>query len=431
MFASGCYFRAAPTQITPVFNWAATPYMNNGATAKATWELTTGPVSLPTTVTYFGPDGAASAVYTATGFTNVGAMTLPTGFHFSEPGTGYKEVTAVVTAVRPTCSRDDLRPALKQQMTMIDLRWHPGDPEVQMTSYLADHWPSVKEAQEIYFSKHPKKAAAPDDSYALATNVFAHMKDISYPAYTSPFSNAIVELPGGLTLPEAGPWTIAAADLKQPMSLTMDLAEHREPLFRWLWNSLSNQTQSALEKKNAELHVPPGAVYKAGPELDELVADLNRLIQGRLIYDEAALAEANSYFSGDTAKLLAQPAGADAARLNRLLLEDAFTLDIMRRPKVLFDAANQDYVFVDFAARKVSLYGRDGAKKWTADVGPTIDHESRMFPYFRNPGTPASQRNVGLWDVSPQPGMLLVRVMANHLYAIDLSNGVIVALAHT
>jgi hypothetical protein len=50
----------------------------------------------------FERDGTPDAVYAATGFTNVGALTLPSGFHFTEPGTGFKEVSAVVTAVRPT-----------------------------------------------------------------------------------------------------------------------------------------------------------------------------------------------------------------------------------------------------------------------------------------------------------------------------------------
>ena len=124
MFASGCYFRTAPPgRLTPVFDWRATPAMNNRFTMKASWDLING--TLPSRVVYFESDGAPSAVYMATGFTNVGSLTLPAGFDFTQPRTGYKQVSATVTAVRPTCSRADLRPTPKQTMVMTDFRWHP------------------------------------------------------------------------------------------------------------------------------------------------------------------------------------------------------------------------------------------------------------------------------------------------------------------
>jgi len=163
-----------------------------------------------------------------------------------------------------------------------------------------------------------------------------------------------------------------------------------------------------------------------------LTANLNKLIGGKLIYNEPSFAKLKPYLSGDTVKLLNQPAGADVSRLNRLLVEDAFTLDITRRPKILFDAVAQNYVFIDFAKKTVSLYGQDGEKKWTADLGPSIAHEFEAFRYTRNPGIPASNRNVGLWDVSWDvsrwPGVILVHIRANHLYTIKVSTGEVISL---
>jgi hypothetical protein len=158
-----------------------------------------------------------------------------------------------------------------------------------------------------------------------------------------------------------------------------------------------------------------------------LVSNLNQLIQGKLIYDEQAFAPIKPYFSGDTVKLLNQPIGADVARLNRLLLEDAFPLDILRRPKILFDAASQNYFFVDFAMSTVSSYGKDGKKKWTADLGPLIAKESQYSMGFRVPGIPASAHgNCGLWDVllSPvHPGLLMVQVDGRLYYNFELITG--------
>jgi hypothetical protein len=174
-----------------------------------------------------------------------------------------------------------------------------------------------------------------------------------------------------------------------------------------------------------------GAHYKLGTAPQDLVANLNKLIQGKLIYDEQTFAKIKPYLSGDTVKLLNKPAGADVSRLNRLLLEDAFPLDITRRPKILFDAATQNYFFVDFAKKTVSLYAKDGKKKWTADVGPAIADEFEVFPYTRNPGIPASRGNVGLWDVSPRSGVILVRITANHFYSVDVRNAELLGLPHT
>jgi len=241
----------------------------------------------------------------------------------------------------------------------------------------------------------------------------------------TPFAGAVVDH-AGVKLPEQGPWTISDSDFQQPYGVTQDLVQHIDPMFLFLWNLLSSETRSSLEKEWAS--IVPFTAYKPGAGIGDLAADLNRLIQGKLIYDEQTFAQIKPYFSGDTVKLLNQPAGADVARLNRLLLEEAFPLDIRRRPKILFDPDSRNYVFVDFAAKTVSLFGEDGNKKWTADVGPGIASQSRAFPSFRNPGIPASHNNLGLWDVSPRQGWLLMWVGGNAHCRIDLNTGVVVAL---
>jgi len=154
MFASGFYLcTAVPGQLTPVFEWYATPHMNNDSIMKATWQLISTSGSLPSRVTFFKDNGTPEAVYEATGFTNVGALRLPNGFHFTEPGQGYKEVIAVVTAVRPICSRGDLRPALKQMAIVSDMRWYDKKHGDQFPLYEADHWPTVKQAQKLYHTR--------------------------------------------------------------------------------------------------------------------------------------------------------------------------------------------------------------------------------------------------------------------------------------
>jgi hypothetical protein len=252
----------------------------------------------------------------------------------------------------------------------------------------------------------------------------------------TPFASAILEHPG-VKLPEQGPWTVSSNDLVQMPPLILDLVNRKDPMFVFLWNLLSSETRSALEGEPAKMR-SQGAFYKLGAASQDLVADLNRIIEGKLIYDEATFAPIKPYLSGDTMKLLKQPAGADVSRLNRLLLEDAFPLDITRRPKILFDTNAQNYVFLDFAKKTVSLYNKDGKKKWTVDFGPAIAGEFRAHPYTREQGMPASRNNIGLWDVTighwngaPQPGMIFVHLTANHYYRIDVSNGKLIRLPNT
>jgi hypothetical protein len=251
----------------------------------------------------------------------------------------------------------------------------------------------------------------------------------------TPFASAILEHQGG-KLPEQGPWTVSTNDLMQISSFIADLVEHKDPMFAFLGNLLTSETRTALEAERGKMGIF-GVPYKAGKGLLDLTTNLNKLIEGKLIYDEAAFAKYKPYLSGDTVKLLNQPAGADVARLNRLLLEDIFLLDITRRPKILFDTNAQNYVFIDFAKKTVSLYDKDGEKKWTADLGPSIAGEIREFPYIRNPGTPSSRNNTGLWDVTiehwnarPQPGMIFIRLTADHYYRITISNGKLTRLPH-
>jgi hypothetical protein len=245
----------------------------------------------------------------------------------------------------------------------------------------------------------------------------------------TPFMGAVLGTSPDVKLPDQGPWTISVEDLKQPMGFTTDLIKHKEPRFSYLWDFLSKETQVALMEKYAQLMTPSGGIYKPGPELTALVADLNKLTQGELIYEEKHFG--NIDLSGDTLQLLEQePIGTNLARLNRLLLEDAFQLDITPRPKILMDLVSKDVAFIDFKKKTVSLYDPRGKKLWAADLGASIDEEFRRFPYFRVPGTPAGIMNVGIWDVSFKADRLVVKLRGLAAVGLNLETGQISSEIH-
>ena len=71
------------------------------------------------------------------------------------------------------------------------------------------------------------------------------------------------------------------------------------------------------------------APTNAGPLLEVLTNDLNRVLAGPLLFDAQRFG--GVALRGETRQLLNQPpAEAGAARLNRLLLEDAYPQEISR-----------------------------------------------------------------------------------------------------
>jgi hypothetical protein len=245
----------------------------------------------------------------------------------------------------------------------------------------------------------------------------------------SAFESAILRVPTGVDIPEQGPWTISAGDIKQPMGFTVDLVEHRQATFSFLWDKLSKETQLGLATKYKTVMAPPGGAYKPGPELDALVADLNKLIQGPSFFDETRFGTV--CLSGDTLKLLEEkPAGAVVARLNRLLLEDAFQLDIIPRAKIQMDPITKNYVFIDFSKKVISSYDQRGAKMWTANMGSTLAESLRNWPYSREPVNPAGMANTGIWDLFFQGDSALVRIRGNYSVRISMKTGSIIALPH-
>ena len=105
-------------------------------------------------------------------------------------------------------------------------------------------------------------------------------------------------------------------------SLVGKLGIHSDPLSQFLWNQFSAQTQQVLTDPNAT----------AQEQASALVAELNTVIQGGdSIYAPPRFAGVP--LSPETLQLLAQnPQGDDLVRLNRLLLEDGYPLEIAKSP---------------------------------------------------------------------------------------------------
>jgi hypothetical protein len=117
----------------------------------------------------------------------------------------------------------------------------------------------------------------------------------------------------------------AEDDIVDLPSLASKLKQPADAVSRYLKNQLSAATLEILTSYQ-------GAKSGPVPLQTELVNDLNRIIEGHSIYDAQRFA--GVVLRRQTQQLLAQnPEGNTTQRLNRLLLEDAYPLELSKKHK--------------------------------------------------------------------------------------------------
>lgn len=122
------------------------------------------------------------------------------------------------------------------------------------------------------------------------------------------------------------------------LGLAEKLKAEKDPLSQWLHGQLSAETRQVYEEY---LSLNPSSSDMEGNKkkgdaqkkfLSGLAIDLNKVLEGPSIYDEARFSKVK--LSEFTKNFMAKnPTGEDLKRLNRLLLEDAYPDDISKKPK--------------------------------------------------------------------------------------------------
>jgi len=126
---------------------------------------------------------------------------------------------------------------------------------------------------------------------------------------------------------------------EQGLGLTKKLWDKKDPVSQFVYGQLSPNTQQqyesyvALNPSSTDLD---GIKKKADilkSHLNGLAGDLNKLINsGQSIYDQTRFAQVK--LSDFTSQFMAQnPTGDKITRLNRLLLEDAYPTELVKKPK--------------------------------------------------------------------------------------------------
>jgi len=126
-------------------------------------------------------------------------------------------------------------------------------------------------------------------------------------------------------------------ELEEPNGLAIKLRDARNPLSKYLRGKFSLETQRLLDEYDGTN--PPSEVLQAA-----LIEELNRLLQGDGFYDEQRFAQIT--LTEETRKLAEQsPQDEALIRLNRLLLEEAYPLEIAKRQGLLTVENIQKWVY--------------------------------------------------------------------------------------
>lgn len=114
----------------------------------------------------------------------------------------------------------------------------------------------------------------------------------------------------------------SVADITNLPSLASKLKGPPRPFDTWLGGQLSAETKAALADYQPATSDP-------APLQAALVQDLNNILQGSLIYDQQRFVGVD--LRQQTADLLSKnPQGDDFLRLNGLLIDDAYPLEVAR-----------------------------------------------------------------------------------------------------
>ena len=113
-------------------------------------------------------------------------------------------------------------------------------------------------------------------------------------------------------------------DLQSTADMLKKLRKHDKPLSQYVFNHTSPEFQQKLQNS--------GDSHEFDDSLkDGLITELNRVIEGPLLYDEKRFADENLKVATiDAAKK--NPIGAEQTKLNRQMLEEAYSHELVKRP---------------------------------------------------------------------------------------------------
>lgn len=130
-------------------------------------------------------------------------------------------------------------------------------------------------------------------------------------------------VPIALTFTNSSTVTFLATDIADWTPFASSVKTSTYPVSAYLRTRLTAGSRAGMEAWTNTTSPIPSTLVSA------LVLDLNRIIRGDSIYEAGRFASVN--FRPDTAALrLRNPTGTELARLNRMLLEDAYPLELPR-----------------------------------------------------------------------------------------------------
>jgi Domain of Unknown Function (DUF1080) len=227
----------------------------------------------------------------------------------------------------------------------------------------------------------------PNETYDLSRRALIKMACMAPLASAAP-PPAPVSLFDGKTLDgwiqiENSATSFSSGGITDPAAFAAKLATGTDPVSVFLRNRLRDSVRADLAA-----YSPSSPDAKA--VISELVKDLNRIVSGPAIYDQARFS--NIVPRPETEQLLkVNPTGQDAVRRNKLLLEDAY-------PAELAKSVSTGWVVKDGAMSST------GAGRGVIYTAQDYNRYRLMFTMRHVSGNPDHQACVLIFCTRPQPG---------------------------
>jgi hypothetical protein len=149
---------------------------------------------------------------------------------------------------------------------------------------------------------------------------------------------------------------------------------------------------------------------------------MNKIITGPPFYEANRFAKVR--LRSETRTLLSQkPQGREAAHLNRLLLADAYVNDLWPPGVIIFDANSGFSAAINYSAKLVTMYDREGKMRWAIDMGAALAEVDKELGIKRQTGFSGVDSTIG--SVRFLKNELIVTVISSGInsFSIDLQTG--------
>jgi hypothetical protein len=204
-------------------------------------------------------------------------------------------------------------------------------------------------------------------------------------------------------LPETGAWTLTNDDILAVTHFADVLVGGHDQVSSYVWDRLPRATQVTLQDYlNTRPRTAQGQAFDP-PLLDALLPELDKILQGELIYTAERFSRTK--LGVDTEQFLAlKPRGDALVHLNRMLLEDAYPGVVAKSVRIVTNVGPSRFAVVDTKKKYITFYRDDGQKISSVDI---LGEMKMVTQAWMTPGSQPDPIVLMAMQVDPEDQLVL------------------------